>query len=116
MRKTYIFNDEYSLSCVEIGKLSWSEWKSFTNSDVENVPQSSGVYRLDTVAETLYIGKTDNLRRRLMEHLNSDDTCIKKATVFKYMATTAPERTEDSLLKDYKKRHGKLPECNEKED
>lgn len=96
--------------------LSWSEWKAFIRENIEKVPETSGVYQLDTAKETLYIGKSDNLKRRLLEHLDSDDSCIKKTTVFKYMVTTSPERTEDTLLKDYKQSHGKLPECNEKID
>ena len=96
--------------------LSWSEWKALTKDNVEKVPEKSGVYRLDTAKETLYIGKSDDLKRRLLEHLNSDDPCIKKATIFKYLVTTSPERTEDDLLKEYQQTHGKLPECNEKKD
>lgn len=96
--------------------LSWSEWKYFNKDNIEKVPEESGVYQFDTQTETLYIGKTDNLRRRLMEHLNSNDACIQKTKFFKYLVTTSPERTEDALLKDYKQRHGKLPECNEKID
>jgi len=96
--------------------LSWSDWKAFWADRIEKVPEESGVYQLDTATETIYIGRTDNLRRRLMEHLNSNDLCVKKATVFRYLVTTSPERTEDALLKDYVKKHGKLPECNKKRD
>ena len=94
--------------------MSWSDWKAFSSDRIKVVPEESGVYQLDNRTETLYIGKTDNLNRRLMEHLNSDDSCIKKVTVFKYMVTKSPEQTEKALLEDYEKSHRKLPECNEK--
>lgn len=94
--------------------MSWSDWKAFASDRIKRVPEESGVYRLDNRSETLYIGKTDNLNRRLMEHLNSDDLCIKKVTVFTYMVTESPEQTEKALLEEYTKSHGKLPECNEK--
>ena len=97
--------------------MSWSDWKAFLESQITLVPEESGVYRLENVNDTLYIGRTDNLRRRLLEHLNSNDSCIKQATVFKYLVTTSPEMTEDALLKDYMRTHvGELPRCNAKRD
>lgn len=40
-----------------------------------NVPESSGVYGLFS-ALWIYIGEAENLRERLLEHLDGDNPCI----------------------------------------
>lgn len=94
--------------------MQWSGWLSLLDDQINQIPERSGVYELHTVSELLYIGQSDNLRRRLKEHKNTADPCIKKATIFHYAETTAPNTVEENLLKDYKISHGgKLPPCNE---
>lgn len=42
---------------------------------LQNAPESSGVYGLFN-AFWIYIGEAENLRARLLEHLDGDDPCI----------------------------------------
>ena len=94
--------------------MSWSDFLGLYDDRINNVPERSGVYELHTVTELLYIGQSDNLRRRLQEHKNSNDSCIKRAALFRYYETTSPNSTEERLLQNYKTNHnGKLPSCNE---
>ena len=93
--------------------MGWSDWHPMNQQGINSVPESSGVYQLNSDNGTLYHGQTDKLKRRLGEHLNSSDSCIKKATKFVYQTTNDPEGLEEKILKSYKDKHGKLPPCNE---
>jgi len=94
--------------------MDWSDWYKMNKEDIDKIPEKSGVYQLNADIETLYFGQTDNLNRRLGEHLNSSDSCIKKATKFAYQQTNDPEGLEKSLLETYKdKNNGKTPPCND---
>ena len=42
---------------------------------LKNAPESSGVYGLFN-SFWIYIGEADNLRARILEHLDGDDPCI----------------------------------------
>ncbi len=88
---------------------------SFTSWGVSSVPESEGVYELfDTGKNLIYIGRSDNLRRRLTEHLNTSDACIKSASYFTYEVTSRSISREQELLAEYKRIHGKYPPCNDK--
>ena len=39
-------------------------------------PFAAGVYGLYTTAQWVYVGESEDIRRRLTEHLNSDNPCI----------------------------------------
>ena len=93
--------------------MGWSDWHPMNQQGINSVPENSGVYQLNSDNGTLYHGQTNNLKRRLGEHLNSSDSCIKKATQFVYQTTNDPEGLEEKILKNYKDKHGKLPPCNE---
>ena len=93
--------------------VGWSDWHTMTQEGISSVPETSGVYQLNAGTETLYHGQSTNLKRRLGEHLNSDDSCIQKATQFVYQITDDPEGLEELLLKNHMEKHGKLPPCNE---
>ena len=88
---------------------------SFTSWAVSSVPQSEGVYQLfDSGKNPIYIGRSDDLRRRLTEHLNTSDTCIKSASYFTYEVSSRSISREQELLEEYKRNHGRLPRCNDK--
>jgi len=93
--------------------MGWSDWFPMSEQSLSSVPEQGGVYQLNTDAETLYHGQSNNLKRRLGEHLNSDDACIKRATKFVYQTTDDPEGLEEKILKRFKDENGKLPPCNE---
>jgi DNA polymerase-3 subunit epsilon len=88
---------------------------SFTTWNVNSIPESEGVYELfDTGSNLIYIGRSDNLRRRLTEHLNTSDTCIKSAAYFTFEVTWRSAAREQELLEEYKRIHGRYPRCNDK--
>lgn len=43
-----------------------------------NAPAASGVYALYDSQKWVYIGESNNIRRRLLEHYNEAGTCIKR--------------------------------------
>src|SRR4030042_818696 len=64
---------------------NWSNRYSYTEGDVEKyAPSTAGVYRLiyknGEDYYVFYIGQSNNLARRLLEHLSSSeqDSCIKR--------------------------------------
>lgn len=50
---------------------------SFTRTAIINsVPNLSGVYAIWRQNEWIYVGETNDLQRRLLEHLDGDNRCI----------------------------------------
>lgn len=93
--------------------MSWSTWFPMNQQSLNSVPQRGGVYQLNAGGETLYVGQSDDLRRRLGEHLNSSDSCIRRATQFCYQESNDPEGLESRILKSFSdKNGGRLPPCN----
>lgn len=87
-------------------------WSNATKDHItDTVPEKSGVYELRSFGNLVYIGKADNLRRRLLEHLNSKDP-----NKFRYETVTgffsSAKSREDELLSRYEEKHGKLPPWN----
>jgi len=77
--------------------MGWSDWYTMNEQGINSVPENGGVYQLNSDAETLYHGQTTNLKRRLGQHLNSDDSCIQKTTKFCYQTTNDPEGLEEKI-------------------
>ena len=94
--------------------MGWSDWYKMNKEDIDKIPEKSGVYQLNSDSGALYHGQSNDLRRRLGEHLNSDDKCIQRATKFCYQTTDDPEGLESRLLKNYRDKHdGESPPCND---
>ncbi|MFQ5998591.1 MAG: hypothetical protein ACE5KO_04725 [Candidatus Bathyarchaeia archaeon] len=94
--------------------MPWSNWIAFLNINVETIPNDPGVYELAVAGETIYIGRSDDMRKRLADLLKSDDACIQNATVFRFYQTNSPKADEKLMLEEHKKTHnGKPPICNE---
>lgn len=93
--------------------MAWSDFFPMSNTGINNAPERPGVYQLNANSETLYFGQSNNLRRRLLEHLNSNDQCISRTTKFAYQETNNPEDLEDRILKKYKDTYGGTPLCND---
>ena len=86
-----------------------------TQAEINNLPQSEGVYKLmDYSKSVIYIGRTDNLRRRLNEHLSTSDTCIRSANYFTAETTFRSIDREREMLLDFRRRYGRLPRCNDR--
>ena len=91
----------------------------FTQKNVDNAPDKSGVYALYDQNEVIYIGRARGegvtIRSRLKDHKSGKEgTCTKGASHYKRQATVFPLTRETALLVEYKKVHGKLPRCNER--
>ena len=59
----------------------------FTNTSIyRDAPAVSGVYGISNAREWIYVGETDNIRARLMEHLQEESTSLtdRKPTGFVY--------------------------------
>ena len=94
--------------------MGWSDWYPMNKDAINKIPEKPGVYQLNSNSETLYHGQSNDLRRRLLEHLNSLDSCIQKATNFCYQESDDPEGLESRILKNFRDNHGgNLPPCNE---
>ena len=90
----------------------------FTKENVDRSPAEPGVYELSKDGEVIYIGKgVVTIRSRLQAHYRGDEgPCTQAATRYKRETTTAKRAGpyEVELLEEYRKRHGKLPRCNER--
>jgi len=99
----------------------WTSRYEYTPSNVETyVPSVGGVYRLIYYSGgkyyVFYVGKSENLKRRLLEHLNylEPDSCIKRhirgyTCYFRYLAVdyeSDRDRIEIQQITQYN------PTCN----
>jgi len=79
-----------------------------------NAPATSGVYGLTNASEWIYIGQTDNIQKRLLEHIVESDSQLKarNPTGFTYQVCAESVRADrqDQLILQYK------PVCNRKAD
>jgi excinuclease UvrABC nuclease subunit len=95
-----------------MSEIIWSEWLDYNADEISKIPEESGVYMMHATMKILYIGKTTNLRRTILESLN--DSCTKDAKRFKYSTTSEHEQIGAQLLKEYQEKHdGRLPKCME---
>ena len=61
--------------------------KVFTDTSItRDAPAVSGVYGISNASEWIYVGETDNIQARLMEHLQEERTFLtdRKPTGFAY--------------------------------
>lgn len=96
-----------------VQSLEWSSWLDFDPSNVENIPESEGVYKMHASMRILFIGSGQNLRQSLVEDLSNP--CISKGARFSYAITeSAADKIKENLLNEYRNKHsGKLPLCME---
>lgn len=93
--------------------MSFSECaaRSFTAISVgKNAPESSGVYGLSNGREWIFIGEANNIRARLMEHLEETDTLLmnRMPTGFTFAECSPRDRVirQDALVRQFE------PFCN----
>jgi hypothetical protein len=92
--------------------LAWSSWLDFDHTNIENIPESEGVYKLHANMRILFIGSGQNLRQSLTRDLTNP--CINKSARFSYAVTESADKIGDNLLNEYRNKHdGKLPLCME---
>jgi len=92
---------------MPIGTMSFP----FTQVGLLLAPAQSGVYALHAV-EWIYVGESQNINARLLQHLNGDTPCINrmKPTSFCYELVPAFERIarQNALILELR------PACNQK--
>lgn len=96
----------------DVQSLEWSSWLDFDPSNVENIPESEGVYKMHASMRILFIGSGQNLRQSLLEDLSNP--CISKGARFSYAVSESAYKIRETLLDEYRNKHnGKLPLCME---
>jgi hypothetical protein len=85
----------------------------FTEPSIKaSAPQASGTYAIYNTENWIYLGETDNIQRRLLEHLRESGTCINRAnpTAFIYELQLGVYRVsrQDALILALQ------PLCNQK--
>lgn len=91
----------------------------FSRKRLNAVPESTGIYVLTSYFDRiLYIGVSQNLRRRFSEHLQNTEKLelTPHGRVFWFYFKTCPEMeskpTEHALILDYQLKEGSLPYFN----
>lgn len=91
-----------------------SELHRFTSALVQGAPENAGLYALWQDGELIYLGRAASIRERLLEHLRQPlSPCTRDATHYSWELSLRPPAREAELLEEFKKRHGRLPRCNE---
>ncbi len=89
------------------------KWSKMTRTKIEQTaPKAGGVYELTSFGKSrpLYIGRTDNLQRRLLEHQEErkpNRFRFKKAGFLK-----SPKSMEQDLFENYESKYGEIPSWN----
>jgi predicted GIY-YIG superfamily endonuclease len=91
--------------------------ESFLRSRCKYVPAASGCYVLTTFSKVvLYVGLTNNLRRRMNEHLDSpektSETQYGRAILFHWTETADTDRVERTWMNIHQQHEGCLPILN----
>jgi hypothetical protein len=93
------------------------ESETFRRNRCRYVPESAGCYVLTTfLREVLYIGLTNNLRRRMNEHLDNPhktaETATGRAVLFHWIANEGTNKIERTWLNIHIQNEGRLPVLN----
>lgn len=92
-----------------------TRWWMFTEAVINYEHNQAGVYELgDASGNVVYIGSTNDMKRRLLEHVNDlPSTCIKRRTALYRVEYTANyKRREQELYDEHVRIHRASPACN----
>ena len=92
-------------------------WKPLTDDSVQEERNIGGAYELgEPYYETVvYIGSSGEIRKRLTNHVDSDDPCIRRnARLYRVEYTEDYQERERELYDEYVRIHGRSPRCNDK--
>jgi len=88
----------------------WSDWLDYNKETIEKIPESSGVFMMHASMKILSIGASKNLRKSISDTIS--DSCISKASRFRYLVTESEDKIKEELIQEYRKKHDdKLPQC-----
>ena len=92
-----------------------SQWWSFTKANVATDNDNGAVYEFgDSIKNVVYIGSSGQLKTRLQQHLNGDDTCINTNAKHYRFAYTASYKTEEKgRFAAFVKANSRMPLCND---
>jgi predicted GIY-YIG superfamily endonuclease len=93
-----------------------AQWWTLSENIVQYEAEGAGVYELgSSTGLVVYIGSSNNLRRRLREHLSESATsCIKSnATQYRVEITSNYLSRERQLYDEFVRANGRPPRCNE---
>ncbi len=96
---------------MPIATTVWNLTAGMVASDQEQ----AGVYELlNAQNEVIYVGSSDNLKRRMGEHVNEwQNDCIKRNAVkYRLDYTSNYKAREKQLYDEHVRVHGKAPSCN----
>ena len=100
--------------------MAFSYWKVYLKLNIKDVGDVIGVYELSNsswdMSKMKYIGH-GKLRTELLRYLKEPYTST--STYFRYEALYSNQRAQErerALLREFKKKYGRLPECNERID
>lgn len=81
--------------------------RGFSAKNIEKVKEGPGVYKFFNPLDSLtYVGKTNNLRQRLLRHLNEEDVPnVRKFEVKHTESTKEAERIEKNIIQRSKPIH-----------
>lgn len=94
-----------------------SRCETFKRNRERFIPETSGCYVLTTFSKTvLYVGLTDNLRRRINEHLDdprkTGETPSGRAVLFHWIETLDTNKVERTWMNIHIQHEGSLPLLN----
>ena len=96
--------------------MAMSQWWAFTENLVNTEQDSPGVYELGNSSKNVvYIGSTNAIKRRLLEHLGGSDPCINTHAKY-YRVDYRPDyATEERRRYDaFVIANGRPPRCNDR--
>ncbi len=85
---------------------------------VSGAPPDPGVFALWESDELIYYGRAlgdgATIQSRLQDHLAGGNSCTARATHYGWEIASNPQGREAELLREYERKHGRLPRCNAK--
>lgn len=91
-----------------------TDWIAFTAQHIAVIPPVSGVYELGNHhREVIFIGRSNNLAKALLELQDPLDICQRDAVFFRISLETDLFEGVRRLFQEYEDEHGGcLPRCN----
>ncbi|MBI3963633.1 MAG: hypothetical protein HY341_01410 [Candidatus Kerfeldbacteria bacterium] len=91
-----------------------TDWIEFTAQHIAVIPPVSGVYELgDSHRGIMFIGKSENLAKTLLELQDPLDICLRDAAFFRIALEADLFEGVRRLFQEYEDEHGGcLPRCN----
>ncbi|WP_147299485.1 MULTISPECIES: GIY-YIG nuclease family protein [unclassified Haloferax] len=89
------------------------KWSKATEQHIKsNAPKKKGVYELKMFGEIKYVGRSSNLRRRLLEHLEKRNPTFYRFKKLGFLSSA--RKAEQNHYDRHVEKHGQPPEWNDK--